>query len=73
MGRVTDEQTGKKLLDGLDTAARDTRAEIESTLGVLQSAMHDSLDWRSWVRRHPLPALAVSALLGLRLGRGRWL
>ena len=73
MGRVTDEVTSKKLLEGLDTAAHDTKAEIASTLGALQSAMHDSLDWREWVRRHPLPALAVSAMVGLRIGRGRWL
>jgi hypothetical protein len=50
-----------------------TRAELESTLGELRGAMDESLDWRSWVRRHPWPVLGAVALIGLRLGRGRWL
>ncbi|HZS41109.1 MAG TPA: hypothetical protein VFF06_29975 [Polyangia bacterium] len=56
----------------LEGTVRRTRAELESTLGELRGAMGESLDWRSWVRRHPWPSLAVAALVGLRLGRGTW-
>jgi hypothetical protein len=57
----------------LEGALRETRDELESTLGALRGAVGESLDWRQWVRRHPVPSLMVAALIGLRLGRGRWL
>jgi hypothetical protein len=57
----------------LEGALRATRAELESTLGALRGVVGESLAWRSWVRRHPLSSIAFAALVGLRLGRGRWL
>ncbi len=56
---------------GLEGAIRRTRAELDTTLGELRSAMGASLDWRSWVRRHPWPSLLLAALVGVQLGRGR--
>lgn len=58
---------------GTPTELERTREELNRTLGVLRGVMGDSLDWRSWVRRHPWPLMGLCALLGLRLGRGRWL
>jgi hypothetical protein len=49
------------------------RAELFDALGDLRGAVRDQLDWRGWVRRSPLVAIAVAAALGWRLGRGRWL
>ena len=68
MGRVLDEQERKALLAGINS----TRDEISSTVGALRSLVDESLDWRSWVRRHPLPAIVAVSLIGFRLGRGRW-
>jgi hypothetical protein len=58
--------------DRLEWAVRTARSELDSTLGELRGVMDESLDWRSWVRRHPWPVLGAAALIGLRLGRGRW-
>jgi hypothetical protein len=63
MRRVLDEAERKALLAGINS----TRDEISSTIG----ALRDALDWRAWVRRHPLPALAAAALVGFSLGRSR--
>jgi hypothetical protein len=68
MGRVLDEQERRALLAGINS----TRDEITSTVGALRSLVDESLDWRSWVRRHPLPAVVAVSLIGFRLGRGRW-
>jgi hypothetical protein len=57
----------------LEEAIRSTRQELDSSLGELKGVMDESLDWRTWVRRHPWPALGFAALLGLRIGRGRWI
>ena len=65
MRRVLDESERKALLAGINS----TRDEISSTLGALRGLVHDSLDWRAWVRRHPMPALAAAALAGFSLGR----
>ena len=48
-------------------------ADALSTIGALRGLVDESLHWRSWVRRHPWPAMAAAVMLGLRLGRGRWL
>jgi hypothetical protein len=69
MGRVLDEQERRALLAGINS----TRDEITSTVGALRSLVDESLDWRAWVRRHPLPAMFAVSLIGFRLGRGRWL
>jgi hypothetical protein len=69
MGRVLDEQERKALLAGINS----TRDEISSTVGALRSLVDESLDWRSWVRRHPLPAIVAVSLIGFRIGRGRWI
>jgi hypothetical protein len=69
MGRVPDDQQRKALVEGINS----TRDEISHTIGALRGLVENSLDWRSWVRRHPWPALTAAAVLGLRLGRGRWL
>jgi hypothetical protein len=57
----------------LEEAIRSTRRELDSSLGELRGVMDESLEWRTWVRRHPWPALGLAALIGLRLGRGRWI
>jgi ElaB/YqjD/DUF883 family membrane-anchored ribosome-binding protein len=69
MGRALDERERRALQAGINS----TREEISSTIGALRGLMHESLDWRAWVRRHPWPALAVAAVIGLRVGRARWL
>jgi hypothetical protein len=65
--------TTNKDPDRLQRAIRNTQGELESSLAELKGVMNESLDWRTWVRRHPLPAIGVAALIGVRLGRGRWL
>jgi hypothetical protein len=55
----------------LEGALRRTRAELDDTLGELRSAMGASLDWRALVRRWPWAAIAVAAIVGARIGRGR--
>ena len=57
----------------LEAALNDTRDEIESTLGALRGALGQSLDWRVWVQRRPISSVVLAVVLGLRLGRGRWL
>ncbi len=57
----------------LEGALSSARAELESTLGELRGQLGRSLDWRAFVARHPWGTLGVFALIGLRLGRGRWL
>jgi ElaB/YqjD/DUF883 family membrane-anchored ribosome-binding protein len=57
----------------LEETVRSTRAELERSLGELRKLVDTSLDWRSWVARHPWPAIGIAALIGLRLGRGRHL
>jgi hypothetical protein len=57
----------------IEESIRSTRGELESSLAELRGVMDESLDWRTWVRRHPWPAIGMAALLGLRLGRGRWI
>jgi hypothetical protein len=46
------------------------RARLQSSLGALETRLHELRDWRSWVRRHPLAfvlgAFATGMLLGLR-------
>jgi hypothetical protein len=69
MGRVLDDRERKALREGINS----TREELTSTIGALQRLMDESLDWRAWVRRHPWPSLAAAAVIGLRVGRGRWI
>jgi hypothetical protein len=69
MGRVLDDEERRTLREGINS----TREEIDTTIGALRGLVDESLDWRSWVRRHPWPALVAASLIGLRLGRGRWL
>jgi ElaB/YqjD/DUF883 family membrane-anchored ribosome-binding protein len=69
MGRVLDEQERKALQEGINS----TSEELSSTIGALQRLMDESLDWRAWVRRHPWPMLGAAAVIGLRIGRGRWI
>jgi ElaB/YqjD/DUF883 family membrane-anchored ribosome-binding protein len=70
MGRATDEGDPTR---ELDRATRSTREELDSTLGALRGAMSETLRWRSWVDRNPWTAVLVAAVIGVRLGRGRWL
>jgi len=51
------------------------RARLQSSLGALETRLHEFRDWRSWLRRHPWPFVAVAfaagALLGMRRSRAR--
>jgi hypothetical protein len=69
MGSVLDDQERRALLEGISS----TRSEISDTIGALRGLMNQSLEWREWVRRYPWPVFGTAALIGLRLGRGRWL
>jgi ElaB/YqjD/DUF883 family membrane-anchored ribosome-binding protein len=68
MGRASDEELRHQLAG----TVRSTRAELESTFGALREVVGESLDWRAWVERNPWTAISIAALIGLRLGRGRW-
>jgi len=57
----------------LEESVRATRRQLERSLGELRGAMDASLDWRTWVRRHPFTTLGLATFVGLRLGRGRWM
>lgn len=37
----------------------------------LDELMPPEVDWRRWVRRHPIPSLAAAAAAGYWLGRSR--
>ena len=45
------------------------REQIERSVSDLRANVSDTLNWRSAVRRHPLPAFAGAALIGLILAR----
>jgi len=51
---------------GYESAARE---QIEQSVSDLRANVSDTLNWRSAVRRHPLPAFAGAALIGLILAR----
>ena len=39
--------------------------------GPVDELAPEGLDWRDWVRRYPIPALAIAAVGGYLLGRDR--
>ncbi len=39
--------------------------------GLVDELAPEGLDWRDWVRRYPIPALAIAAAVGYLLGRDR--
>lgn len=56
----------------LEAAVSSSREELTRTLGELRGVMRERLDWRAWVARRPLWAVAAAALVGFTLAtRGR--
>jgi hypothetical protein len=47
------------------------RARLQSSLGALETRLHELRDWRTWIRRHPLPFAMAAFTLGLLLGLRR--
>lgn len=48
------------------------RERLASNLGALRDELGSLTDWRAWVERRPLPAVALVFALGVWLGlRGR--
>ena len=45
------------------------RQEIEQSMNALRTNVSDSLNWRSYVRRHPGAAFAGAVILGLLIAR----
>jgi hypothetical protein len=45
------------------------RQEIEKSMNALRANVSDSLNWRSYVRRHPGAAFAGAVILGLLVAR----
>ena len=43
------------------------REDLVVTLGELESLMRERLEWRTWVRRRPLPFAGAALLLGFVL------
>lgn len=56
----------------MNAAIESARAEVAATLGELRGAVADQFDWRGWVRRRPLMAVALALAIGWRIGRGRF-
>jgi ElaB/YqjD/DUF883 family membrane-anchored ribosome-binding protein len=46
-----------------------TRESITQTVEQIGDRLHQAVDWRSYLERHPWAALAAAAGLGLMLGR----
>jgi hypothetical protein len=46
-----------------------TRASIAGTVGELRRKVGETMQWQTYVERHPAPILAGAALLGLVVGR----
>jgi hypothetical protein len=45
------------------------RQEIEKSMNTLRANVSDSLNWRSYVRRHPGATFAGAVILGLLVAR----
>ncbi len=45
------------------------RQEIEQSMNALRANVSDSLNWRSYVRRHPGAAFAGAVIVGLLIAR----
>jgi hypothetical protein len=45
------------------------RQEIEQSMNALRTNVSDSLNWRSYVRRHPGAAFAGAVIVGLLIAR----
>jgi hypothetical protein len=56
----------------LNQSIAEARAELATTIGELRRAVSAELDWREWVRRNPLVAVAIAGLVAYRVGRGSW-
>jgi len=48
-----------------------TREELVETAEALRHSVRETLDWRTWVRRHPAVALGAAVGLGVWLGHRR--
>jgi hypothetical protein len=46
------------------------RERLALSMGKLEREVKRTLDWREWVRRRPVPTLALAFGLGFLLGRG---
>lgn len=45
-----------------------TREEIAQSIVALRDSVTDAADWKTWVRRNPLPFLAGAFAIGLIIG-----
>jgi ElaB/YqjD/DUF883 family membrane-anchored ribosome-binding protein len=58
--------------DSPERANRDlalARQQLEVALNHVERDLHNALDWRAFVRRHPLAAAGSAALVGYAVGR----
>lgn len=67
-GREGSEHEGSEI-DRLRAEIVNSRRRLGSSLLVLEHRVEESVDWRHWVRAHPLTTLAASALAGYVIGR----
>jgi ElaB/YqjD/DUF883 family membrane-anchored ribosome-binding protein len=50
-----------------------SQQQIRSSVEQLGDRFKDGLDWRGWVRRHPLEAVGIAFGVGVLLGARRYL
>jgi hypothetical protein len=57
-------------LDQTEEELARAREQLQASVSALNQRLGELRDWRSWIRRHPLPflagALGLGALFGMR-------
>ena len=54
-------------LDDIEHEIEVVREDLVVTLGELESLVRERMEWRTWVRRRPLPFAGAALLLGFVL------
>jgi len=64
-GRESDSDEISRLRDEISRSRR----RLGSSLVALEHRVQEGVNWRHWVRAHPLSSIAVMALAGYMVGR----
>ncbi len=50
-----------------------SRQQIRESVGLIEQRLHERLDWRGWVRDHPVESVGIAFGIGVLLGARRYL
>lgn len=65
----TDKETLQEKKKELETELKSIQQELDDSLDQVKSEVSSSLDPLEHVRRHPLPAVGISILIGFLIGK----